>query len=85
MPLKEALHNCLEDIRLARNQDPSIRAEITISCYIEHGLLYSFELFDKSSGLTGIKNLSQSKNHHKLYNHEGDSTGFSEYGMEFLS
>ena len=80
VPVKEALHNSLEVIRLARNQDSSITAEIELRFYIRNDLLDSFEVFDTATGLTGIKNMG-SKNIYILYHHEGGSNGFSEYGI----
>ena len=80
VPVKEALHNSLEVIRLARNQDLSITAEIELRFYIRNDLLDSFEVFDTATGLTGIKNMG-SKNIYILYHHEGGSNGFSEYGI----
>ena len=80
LPIKEALHNSLEAIRLARNQDPTIKAKIIISFYILGGTLSKFCIFDKSTKLTGIKNLG-SKKIYKLYHHEGVKSGFSEYGI----
>ena len=80
VPVKEALHNSLEAIRSARNQDSSITAKIELRFYFRKGLLCGFEVLDTATGLTGIKNLG-SKNIYKWYHHEGDSDGFSEYGI----
>jgi hypothetical protein len=80
LPIKEALHNSLEAIRLARLQDNSVKAKIIIMFYIQQDILIKFGVFDKATKFTGIKNL-RTKKIYKLYHHDGIKIGFSEYGI----
>jgi len=81
IPFRELLHNSLEACRLANLQDPNITGEISLNCYIDNGMFSKFEIFDKATKFTGIKNLS-SKLIYKLYHHEEtNNKGFSEYGI----
>lgn len=80
LPIKEALHNSLEAIRLARLEKSSIKGIIKIIFNLKDDYLNEWIVFDNATELTGIKNLNN-KNIYKLYYHEGDKNGFSEYGI----
>jgi hypothetical protein len=80
IPLKEALHNSLEAIRLARLLDPTNIGIIRITSYIRDKHLEKWSVFDQATKNTGIPNL-ESKELYKLYHHKGSQKGFSEYGM----
>jgi hypothetical protein len=79
-PVKEALHNSLEAIRLARLFDSRNKGMIKLIFHIRNNRLEKFAVFDQATGNTGIKNL-ESKQIYKLYKHEGTKAGFSEYGI----
>jgi hypothetical protein len=85
-PLEEHLveisQNCLESIRLAEKNypDENITSTIDINIYLDNNNIpIQIEIEDNSTGRTGIKNL-ESKGPLKMYNHQGEKTGFSEYG-----
>ena len=78
--IRENLHNSLEVCRLAKLQDPNITASIKLVFYIEDEMPLKYEIFDKASKLTGIKNLS-SKRIYKLYDHTGTKAGYSGMGI----
>ena len=80
LPVKEGLHNSLEIIRLARNKDPSVKGCIYIIFIIVDGIFSKWSIVDNATGGTGIKNID-TKKIYKLYDHSGDKTGFSEYGI----
>ena len=73
--IKELIHNSLEKIRTA-----SVKGNIKIILRLEDGYINEIIIVDTSPHSTGITNL-KSKNIYKLYHHQGDSTGFSEYGI----
>lgn len=79
-PVKEALHNSLEAIRLARLLDANTEGIIDLTFYIRNKYLEKWCVFDQATKNTGIQNL-ESKQMYKLYKHEGTQSGFSEYGI----
>jgi hypothetical protein len=79
-PVKEALHNSLEVLRLARQFDSRNKGMIELIFHMRGRHLEKWSMFDQATKNTGIKNL-ESKQLYKLYKHEGVQTGFSEYGI----
>jgi hypothetical protein len=78
---KEIIHNSLEAIRLAeKNNNSKIISSINLKIYLDSNERpEKFEFEDISTSGTGIKNL-ESKNILTQYRHEGEKSGFSEYG-----
>jgi len=77
---KEILHNSLEAIRLAEKNNQYLSSKINVNIYLDkNDRPEKFEFEDASTNGTGIKNM-KSKNILTHYRHEGEKTGFSEYG-----
>ena len=78
---KEIIHNSLEAIRLAeKNNNSKIISTVNLKIYLDSNERpEKFEFEDASTSGTGIKNL-ETRNILTQYRHEGEKTGFSEYG-----